>query len=189
MLTLNLYGSLAKAVGQSEVKLDVDTPGDALNVLLIQVPDAFKAMRSANWTLINGDLETGVALSPDNLHVVACPEVHLIPATEGGNGTTMMIAGAALMAVGAFTFGLSTPTGMALFASGAATAVGGVMSTMIKPTAASYESSDSKGSYMYNGTVNTTVQGQPYACPYGMVEVGSIQGSASLVAEEYVGDN
>lgn len=189
MKTLHLYGKLAEAVGQADIPLDVSTPGEMLNALLIQSSEAFKAMKLGNWNVINGPLEDGTTLKVDELGVLACNDVHLIPATEGGNGTTMMLAGAALMVVGAFTFGLSTPTGMALFASGAATAVGGVLSTLIKPTPANYDSSDSTGSYMYNGTVNTAVQGQPYAVIYGQVEVGTIQGSASLVAEDYTGDD
>jgi predicted phage tail protein len=109
----------------------------------------------------------------------------------GGDGLGQVLLGAAIIAVawwnpmgwaasGAF---LSQAT---LYSVGTSIALGGV-AQMIAPTPMSSEPAerqDNKPSYVFNGAVNTTAQGQPVPVGYGRMIVGSAVISAGIDVDE-----
>lgn len=189
--TLHVYGALEKLLGTAQVKLDAETPEEMLRAIGMQVPEAAAIVRESDWHVMNGPLESGVQLHADELGVVACPEVHLIPATEGGNGSSMILVGAALIGAAFFPPLAGTMLATSMIGAGAGLMAGGVASMLVKaPRTATANSGDSSEStsYMFGGTSGTTQQGKPVPLTYGEDLVEPIIVSTSITAEEYTSD-
>jgi len=99
-----------------------------------------------------------------------------------------IILGVVLVAVGFFTFGATSTAVMAMIAAGVAMTASGAI-TMLSPQPKGNTDSDSvenRASYMFNGPVNTTAQGNPVPYFAGHLRVGSCVISAGIYNEERI---
>ena len=128
----------------------------------------------------------------------------------GGGGLGSIFAGVALIAFAALTagagtilgIGLGTQAAFAVGSIGAALALGGT-AQLLSPTisdtagagperqrpresfaAVNNEIADNRSSYIFNGAVNLTAQGNPVPLCYGRLKVGSVVISAGLSVED-----
>lgn len=141
-------------------------------------------------------------------------EFHLLPVVKGSGGIGKIILGAVLIGIAAwFTFGAAgaaagvgiatasaapaaagfTVLGMTISWStvgmfGASLALSGIAEVMAgSPKIGDYSSQerpDNMPSFMFNGPVNTSTQGQPCPLVYGRFRVGSYVVSAGVEIEE-----
>ncbi|KWW10640.1 hypothetical protein PMCND_01350 [Pasteurella multocida] len=126
-------------------------------------------------------------------------EFHLIPVIRGSKrgGLFGLIAGAALIGLSIWNpafLGLSTFGGTGMLANvatvpfmiGASLALGGIsqLLTPIPKMDGPQERPENQPSYLFNGAVNTTQQGQPIPLLYGELIVGSAVVSAGLTDKE-----
>lgn len=189
MKTLHLYGRLKEQYGET-FELDVVTPAEAVRALCVQLPGFEEEIRSGSWHILRGPLEAQDSLDEEGLlfSLGGDDQVHLLPAVAGANsGALSVVVGAVLVAVGVFTFGATSAWGVALIASGAGMAVGGIiqMTTKMPGTdVAASESADQRPSFLFNGPTNTSSQGLAVPRGYGRVRCGSIVVSAALYSEE-----
>lgn len=185
---LHLYGTIVDVVGQNEVKITAHTVAEALYALASQVPELEPVFAGANWALVNGPLEGGVPLLVDELGVTPASEIHLMPATEGGSGSSMIILGAALVACAFFPpiAGGVLATGM--IGAGASMIVGGIAQSLVKTpkSNASSSSGNTDSSFIFGSTSGSMQQGKPIPVVYGEDLVEPQLVSVSVEAEDYV---
>lgn len=197
---IRLYGSLGKQFGRVH-RFAVDNVAESIRALQANFPDFEKSfLECAEYyrVWIGSDRVQSV----DNIGdpVGSSSVIRIAPVVSGAKGGlgqillgAAIIAGAALLAPvtgggsiawGASAFsvgGLSFTFGnIAMF--GISLALGGI-SQMLAPQPKSSGSSDrpeSKPSYIFNGAVNTSAQGNPVPVGYGRMIVGSATISAGL---------
>jgi predicted phage tail protein len=189
-----LYGHLGKRFGHRH-EYDVRSPAEAVRALSVTL-EGFRAYliehSSPGYRVLVGN-------TPRTLETIAYPAdaaIKIVPVTAGAGGVKSVILGAALIGVGILTGGagltfssawaaggvtfagyLSTTVGMAL-------TIGGVVQ-MLAPQPKAQDPVENKPSYVFDGPVNTTAQGNPVPVCYGRLIVGSHVISAGMFAEEY----
>ena len=204
MKKILLLGELGKKFGR-DLRLDVKSPAEAIRALCANFPEFEKHMfesekNNVGYRLVVGKQDIGI----DQLHDPAGKQaIKIVPviAGAGGNGfvniliggaiiaAAFMTGGASLAATGMFGFGtaLTTTTlGSIALGVGASLILSGV-SQMLSPTPSASEPSErpeNQPSYVFNGAVNTTAQGQPVPIGYGRMIVGSAVISAGITTEE-----
>lgn len=196
---VKLRGELGKRFGKVH-KLAVDTPAEAIRALCV-LKTGFRAFleKSEKYGIRYRFLVKQHALSGDdadsfNMQHGRQTDFILVPVLQGrkGGGLFNIILGAALIG---FAFWNPAILGMTTISSGifagvaqmpllmgTALVLGGV-SQMLAPTPkidGPQESPENKPSYLFNGAVNTTQQGQPIPLLYGRLAVGSAVVSARL---------
>jgi predicted phage tail protein len=120
-------------------------------------------------------------------------EIRFMPALAGAKsaGVLQIIVGAVLIIAGA-VYGYFTGDwvhGGQLMTAGVAMMVGGVAQLLFAPADPSKQNTEkpeNTASYLFNGPINTTGQGNCAAVCYGEVETGSQVISAGIYTEEYV---
>lgn len=186
MLTkVYLEGSLGRAVGR-EWELDINSAPEALQLIQANNPNMLKWIRenvhAYDMLQVICEFRDGhfEALSNETFFMLReLKSIHFVPAVAGAGGRVFkMIAGVALMVVGAicstFTGGGSltlASVGWSMLA-GACMALGSslVMSALIGKQ--KQEANDDT-SYYFNGAVNTTSQGNAVPLVFGRCKVGS----------------
>jgi predicted phage tail protein len=191
---IKLLGELGRHFGR-EHQLEVASASEAIRALSANYPGFERELvqsqeRGVGYRVLAGDAN----LSLDALgHPTGAQTITIVPVITGagGDGLGQVLLGAAIIAVawwnpmgwaasGAF---LSQAT---LYSVGTSIALGGV-AQMIAPTPMSTdpaERQDNKPSYVFNGAVNTTAQGQPVPVGYGRMIVGSAVISAGIDVDE-----
>lgn len=207
--TIRLYGNLGKKFGRIH-KLAVASPAEAVRALCV-LCKGFEAElmqsrdRKIGYKVFIGD----IPLSTDNLDAPAGKSViKIAPAVLGAkSGLGQILLGAAIIGAAFYApalfasgseswFASVSGTGGGLFglAGGYATAasigmavgLGGV-ARMLTNTQTGLSTSDSPNngaSYNFNGTVNTTAQGNPVPLAYGKVWAGGANISTGIYAED-----
>ena len=187
--TIKLYGILAKKFGK-EFHLAVDNTREAMRALCVQVQGFEHFMLHAHEQGLEfavfqdeqniGETELDMSTSAKVIKVV--PKVK----GAGGNGVLQVILGAILVVVGYFTFGATSPYGVALIGAGIGTMVGGV-AQMLMPQADTLQDENQDGNKANKGfgsAVTTVAQGNPVPVLYGQREVGGFIASAGQYPED-----
>lgn len=194
--TVILDGELGNRFGTSHrLDLTVPTPAEALRALCT-VAKGFREYLQENARTEYCVFAGSRNLDEDGLFLPSGRnDIRIMPAIMGSKsaGVLQMIIGAVLIIAGLIitsgTFGAGAPFGSALIMSGIAMMVGGVAQLLFAPGDPSKTQTEKPGnraSYLFNGPVNTTGQGNCVAVCYGEVECGSQVVSAGIFAEEYV---
>ncbi|WP_396232691.1 tail assembly protein [Acinetobacter baumannii] len=213
--TIKLYGVLGKKFGR-EYKLDVANTREAMRALSVQIAGFEHFMlhaheqglrfavflKSKNSSNKRGkkrpaiyDHETKRLITGDNIGEeqldmnTEADTIHIVPrvmGAGGNNGVLQVVLGIVMMVVGYFTFGATTPTGMALIGAGLGMAVGGVAS-MLMPKVSTTQDQNQDGNRAnkgFGGAVTTVAQGNPVPILYGQREVGGFIVSAGQYPED-----
>jgi len=174
-----LYGNLGALYGKVHL-YDVVSPAQAIKALSVTI-------KGFKQSLIDGGYYRILLGGKDELDIneVANPmsdreTIRIVPVVAGAEGLGKIVLGSALIAVGLVT-GIQPITNI-----GIAMVLGGVSEMLFSPQAApdSSERPENKPSFIFNGAVNTTRQGNPVPICYGRMIVGSQVISAGLRATQ-----
>lgn len=187
MRTVRLYGVLGQRFGRSH-RFDVRTPAEAVRALCAN----FKGFRAAIAELHVRVLVGGKAQSLNNVHHPLSADMSIVPTVAGSGGFGRILLGAALIGV-SFIPGLQAPllSGFSFSISSIASSVGwslalgGVSQLLFSPPKPKIsERPQNKPSYVFDGAVNTTGQGNAVPVLYGRGRIGSQVISAGLSVEQ-----
>lgn len=202
MKTILLLGELGKKFGRT-LRLDVKTPGEAIRALCANFPEFERHLIESEKRHVAYRILLGKDAIPlDDIHNPAGGNtIRIVPVIQGsgGNPLTTVLIGAAIIGAAFMTGGASLAFGMMGGVSVSTTFIGGIalgvgaslvlsgVSQMISPlpkAAEPAERPENQPSYVFNGAVNTTAQGQPVPIGYGRMIVGSAVVSAGITTEE-----
>lgn len=202
MKTIYLLGELGKKFGRKH-RFDVKSPAEAVRALVANFPDFER------WMIQSGERGVGYHVLAGATQIGDYKDIHnptsgkesirFVPVLTGagGNGITGVLLGVALIAASfipglnvAVWAGASATFASVAFGLGVSMALGG-LSQMLSPTPKANTgtntsaTSENSASYMFNGAVNVTAQGNPVPLGYGRMIVGSAVISAGIVTEEF----
>ncbi len=182
---IELHGILAEKFGKS-FEFDVESPREACEALSYQVDGFKRFMMTAHesglfFAVFNDDNNIG-ANEVDMKTGAAV--IRIVPKITGAGGDAMgwvqVIAGAALIGVGAF-MGFNP----ALMSAGAGLMLGGAASLLMpRPTITPQDPDGNKPSYAFGGPVTTIAEGNPVAVGYGRCHWGGAVISMMIVNED-----
>lgn len=193
MLTILLLGELGKRFGRRH-RMDVRSPAEAVRALSANFPEfpgyvAASSERNVGYRVLAGRDEVTL----DQLHHPASKRVVIAPVImgAGGDGFTQILIGGALILASMYVPGLASVTlfgqttlATVAFGIGVSMALGGV-AQLISPTpAADKPNEQTPSSYIFDGAVNVTSQGNPVPIGYGRMIVGSAVISAGLTVDD-----
>ena len=186
---IRLYGKLAKFIGQRVLEADVATAAEAVRFLVANFPQLEKHMADQYYRVSVGSYD----LALDELHDPAGQQqIKIVPVVSGAGATARIIAGVALFAIAT----LATAGGGAIFGAafaknigflalaqgvGASLALGGVaqlLTPVPKIPQGPDTANDPRKTSNFSGIQQTSRQGIPVPCVYGMTLVGSVVISA-----------
>jgi predicted phage tail protein len=195
---IKLYGQLAKFIGRRVLEADVATAAEAVRMLVANFPGLEQHMAEQYYRVTVGTYDLGL----DEIHDPAGQQdIKIVPVVAGAGGAAGKIAlGIGLIALsfllpgaGAFgtfsLFGVSAAQGGAVLAGlgtalsmvGASLVLGGV-AQLISPTPkipqGPNSDNDPRKTYNFSGIQQTSRQGVPVPCVYGLTLVGSVVISA-----------
>lgn len=179
MITLHLDGRLAELFGE-KVSLAVNTAREAVTALAYQSKQYRQIILDNDWHVFAGK-GNDITEQELDMQLGDVTDVILTPVVQGAGSVVNFIVGGALLIAGIFT---GNP---ALMFAGGGMILGGVVGLMMrppKPETGQYDESDRKASFLFNGAVNTTNQGDAIQRGYGKMLVGSVVVSAALYAED-----
>ena len=196
--TIKLTGILGRKFGRIH-HLAVDSPAEAVRALSA-IKQGFRAFLERShldgfgYKVVIEKMAINTDSAGTDLHMqhgVNAVFTFAPRPTGAKSGLGQIILGVALVAAAFWTAGWSlsglmastAAKGVAMF--GASLFLGGV-TQMLSPTikASTSESDANKPSYIFNGAVNTTSQGQPVPILYGRMMVGSAVVSAGLTSKD-----
>ena len=195
---IKLYGQLAKFIGRRVLEADVATAAEAVRMLVANFPGLEKHMADQHYRVTVGTYD----LALDEIHDPAGQQdIMIAPVVTGaGGGVGKVLAGIALIAL-AFIPGVGFAAAAAATATTAATAAGftaigavlfklGVSLTLTGvaqlispvPTVPQGPGSDNdpRKTFNFSGIQQTSRQGVPVPCVYGLTLVGSVVISAGV---------
>ena len=189
--TIKLYGILAKKFGK-EFRLEVENTREAMRALCVQIPGFEHFMLHAHEQGLRFAVfqdKQNISESELDMHTGA-KVIKIVPRVvgAGGNGVLQVILGAILVVVGYFTFGATSPYGVALIGAGIGTMVGGV-AQMLMPKVDTLQDENQDGNKAnkgFGGAVTTVAQGNPVPVLYGQREVGGFIASAGQYPEDLI---
>jgi len=200
---IRLYGELGEKFGRVH-RMAVESVGEAVRALTANFQGFEHAMAS---------YETGYRVWAGKDRIAAAEDINnpagqaevirIAPVIAGAGkdgfgqillgaaiiGAAFFTGGASLVATGMFGFGTALTTtvlGSMALNIGAGMILGGI-AQMLSPPPSENAGSDSGAnspSYVFNGAVNTTTQGNPVPVGYGRLIVGSAIISAGLTTED-----
>ena len=193
---IKLYGQLAKFIGRRVLEADVATAAEALRMLVANFPGLEQHMAEQHYRVTVGTYDLGL----DEIHDPAGQQdIKIVPVVAGAGGSVgKILAGVALVALaiavpyiaGAAVWAgsLSYAAGSALIslapvigALGASLALGGIaqlLSPVPKIPQGSGSDDDPRKTFNFSGIQQTSRQGVPVPCVYGLTLVGSVVISA-----------
>jgi predicted phage tail protein len=187
---IKLYGQLAKFIGKRVLEADVATAAEAVRMLVANFPGLEKHMADQHYRVTVGTYD----LALDEIHDPAGQQdIKITPVIAGAGGAGLKIAlGVALIAGAFFTggatiglFGLAAPVAVSTVLSGIGVSLllGGVaqlLSPVPKVAQGADTDDDPRKSYNFSGIQQTSRQGVPVPCVYGLTLVGSVVISAGV---------
>lgn len=192
MKTIILLGELGKRYGRKHM-LDVKSPAEAVRALCANFKDfaAFVSSsqeRNVGYRVLNRREDVGL----DDLHNPASQRITIVPVVAGAGGKVgQILLGAALIAASLFVPGLAavalfgtTTLATVAFGVGVSLALGGVAQMLAPQPKFDGPQEEQQPSYVFNGAVNTSAQGQPVPVGYGRMIVGSAVISAGISVED-----
>ena len=188
--TIKLYGILAKKFGK-QFKLDVANTREAIRALSAQIPGFEKFMLHAHehglgfavYQDKHNISEYEIDMSTDAAVIKIVPKVI---GAGGDNGVLQVVLGVVLVVAGYFTFGATSPYGMALIGAGVGMAIGGI-TQMLMPTVDTTQDNNQDGNLAnkgFGGAVTTVAQGNPVPVLRGRREIGGFIVSAGQYPED-----
>ena len=193
---IKLYGQLAKFIGRRVLEADVATAAEAVRMLVANFPGLEQHMAEQYYRVTVGTYDLGL----DEIHDPAGQQdIKIVPVVAGAGGSVgKILAGVALVALaiavpyiaGAAVWAgsLSYAAGSALIslapvigALGASLALGGIaqlISPVPKVPQGGGSDNDPRKTYNFSGIQQTSRQGVPVPCVYGLTLVGSVVISA-----------
>ena len=195
---IKLYGQLAKFIGSRVIEADVATAAEAVRMLVANFPGLEKHMADQHYRVTVGTYD----LALDEIHdPVGQQDIMIAPVLAGaGGGFGKVLLGIGLIAIsfllpgaGAFgttsLFGVSAAQGGAFLAGigtslslvGASLILGGVaqlISPVPKVPQGPSSDNDPRKTFNFSGIQQTSRQGVPVPCVYGLTLVGSVVISA-----------
>lgn len=184
MTTIRLYGAL-RQFGR-EFRLSVNSTGEAIKALCVQVPglEKFLAdahMRGMEFAVFRGKTNIG----ENELGMNGKGDIRIAPVIRGSKraGALQTVLGVVLIVVGAMT---SWAGGTNLMMLGASLVAGGVIQ-MMSPQASGLRQSaapENQPSYAFGSARNTTASGNPVAFCVGYRRWGGAIISAGIYAED-----
>jgi predicted phage tail protein len=191
MRTIRLYGELGETYGRVH-RFKVKSPAEALRALVANFPGFEKDMIESKSKGIGFRVKNGTRHLEDEteVHDPASGEIHITPVVFGaGGGFGKILIGAALIAAAVFVPFLAPVVAQAALGVGLSLVLGGV-SQLLSPqpkAQAPPERPENTPSYVFNGPVNTTAQGQAVPIGYGKLIVGGAVLSAGISTEQIKG--
>lgn len=177
---IKLYGQLAKFIGQRVIEADVATAAEAVRMLAANFPGLEKHMADQHYRVTVGTYD----LALDEIHDPAGQQdIMIVPVMAGAGAVGKIIAGVALLAVGLFVPGIGALGVKLLIGVGASLALGGVAQLLSPvPTVPQGAGSDNdpRKTFNFSGIQQTSRQGVPVPCVYGLTLVGSVVISAGV---------
>ena len=195
---IKLYGQLAKFIGKRVLEADVATAAEAIRMLVANFPSLEKHMADQHYRVTVGTYD----LALDEIHDPAGQQdIMIAPVLAGaGGGFGKILAGIALIAgaiilgpiAGGFLglgLGLSGG-GLGIIGGTAAVLLGGIGATLVLGGVAQLISpvpkvpqgpssdNDPRKTFNFSGIQQTSRQGVPVPCVYGLTLVGSVVISA-----------
>jgi predicted phage tail protein len=193
---IKLYGQLAKFIGRRVLEADVATAAEAVRMLVANFPGLEQHMAEQYYRVTVGTYDLGL----DEIHDPAGQQdIKIMPVVVGAGGAGAKIAiGVALIAL-AFIPGIGwaaaaaatatkaatvagfTALGSTLFGLGASLLLGGVaqlLTPVPKIPQGPDTADDPRKTYNFSGIQQTSRQGVPVPCVYGLTLVGSVVISA-----------
>ena len=193
---IKLYGSLAKFIGKRVLTADVATAAEAVRMLVANFPGIEQHMAEQYYRVTVGTYDLGL----DEIHDPAGQQdIKIMPVVAGAGGAGAKIAiGVALIALSfipgigwaaaaaatatkAATVAGFTALGSTLFGLGASLLLGGVaqlLTPVPKIPQGPDTDNDPRKTYNFSGIQQTSRQGVPVPCVYGLTLVGSVVISA-----------
>jgi len=193
---IKLYGQLAKFIGRRVLEADVATAAEAVRMLAANFPGLEKHMADQHYRVTVGTYD----LDLDELHDPAGQQdIKIMPVIAGaGGGFGKVLLGVALIALSFVSFGAGAWAGlggfgataagtaagsMAIFKIGAVLLLGGVaqlLSPVPKVPQGPSSDNDPRKTFNFSGIQQTSRQGVPVPCVYGLTLVGSVVISAGV---------
>ena len=194
---IKLYGQLAKFIGQRVLEADVATAAEAVRMLAANFPGLEKHMADQHYRVTVGSYD----LALDEIHDPAGQQdIMIAPVVAGaGGGFGKVLAGIALvafaiafapaaagflgagMAAGGSAFTLGAAASVAIGSIGASLILGGVaqlLTPVPKVPQGPSSDNDPRKTFNFSGIQQTSRQGVPVPCVYGLTLVGSVVISA-----------
>jgi predicted phage tail protein len=190
---IKLYGQLAKFIGSRVLEADVATAAEAVRMLAANFPGLEKHMADQHYRVTVGSYD----LTLDEIHDPAGQQdIMIVPVIAGAGAAGRIILGVALIALSFVSFGGTAPAAIGLlglakpvllssvlFKVGALLVLGGVAQLLSPvPTIPQGAGSDNdpRKTFNFSGIQQTSRQGVPVPCVYGLTLVGSVVISAGV---------
>ncbi|MFU4249344.1 tail assembly protein [Pseudomonas aeruginosa] len=190
MTLIKLSGPLIREFGRNHYRqLETGTVQEAFSALRNTLPGFKEAiLRLQALGLRFAIFRNRKNVAEDAFATSGTREIRVIPVIYGSKRAGLMqtIVGAALVVLGAYTFGSTSAIGAAMMAGGASLALGGVVQ-MLSPQAKGLSQSaapENLPSYAFGSAKNTTASGNPVPLCFGKRRWGGAIISASVYAED-----
>ena len=191
---IKLYGQLAKFIGRRVLEADVATAAEAVRMLVANFPGIEQHMANQYYRVTVGTYDLGL----DEIYDPAGQQdIKIMPVVAGAGAAGRIILGVALIALAIAVPGLGAAAGakaaatifgtgfssMALSVGflGASLVLGGVaqlLTPVPKIPQGPDTVNDPRKTFNFSGIQQTSRQGIPVPCVYGMTWVGSVVISA-----------
>lgn len=192
--TIELHGALAEKFGKY-FKLQVDTAREAAHAIAEQLPEFKRFMLTAEqagmrFAIFLDEQTKERNIGEDDLdNITDAQTIHIVPRLMGSGGKAFgwlqVVAGAALVGFGAFTFGATSSIGMGMIGAGAGLMIGGATSLLMPTPKLDVQDEDgNRANYGFGGAVTTTAQGNAVPILYGERMVGGFLISAGIYTED-----
>ena len=192
--TIELHGALGERFGRY-FKLQVDTAREAAHAIAEQLPEFKRFMLTAEqagmrFAIFLDEQTKERNIGEDDLdNITDAQTIHIVPRLMGSGGKAFgwlqVVAGAALVGFGAFTFGATSSIGMGMIGAGAGLMIGGATSLLMPTPKLDVQDEDgNRANYGFGGAVTTTAQGNAVPLLFGERMVGGFLRSAAIYTED-----
>lgn len=187
---IELHGVLADKFGSS-FELDVASPREACTALSYQIKGFKQFMMTAHesglfFAVFNDDENIG---SDEIGNSTGAAVIRIVPEIVGAGGEIggwlQVVAGAALVVIGAGLTPFTAGTSSALIGAGVGLMLGGA-ATLLMPTPRiePQDEAGNKASYAFGGPITTVAQGNPVPLLFGRRTIGGFIISITIVNED-----
>ncbi|MEN5198484.1 tail assembly protein [Pseudomonas wadenswilerensis] len=188
---IKLGGFLGRKYGREHPYLlsDHGDTREAMRAIDVNHPGFLKDLADARSKGLDfAVFRNGRNVGEEEFGLGGCREIRIIPVICGSKraGLLQTVVGIALVIVGAFSFGSTTPLGASLIATGVASTAGGVIQ-MLSPQAKGLKTSaapENTPGYAFGSAKNTTASGNPVPICIGHRRWGGAIISAGIYAED-----
>jgi predicted phage tail protein len=186
MRTIRLHGVLAERCCTQQIAAHINSPAEAVRLLLANFPGLERLIRAHDWIVRAGSMD----VDEDLLHFPAgqAEEIEFVPLIQGAGAGGRIITGALLIAASFFVPGVALAgiaLGPLMFGIGASLLLGGVSQLLTPKTPTARRDRDPREvkSFSISGVQNTSRQGVPVNVILGEAIVGGIVISAGVTTD------